>query len=185
MAGRRTVTVVPTSIWLTSRNSPPCSSVKDLASGNPSPVPSNLRLNRVSTCPKGAMARGMSSAAIPIPVSLTMNTNSPLGAASATSSMRPPSGVNFNAFEIRLIRICFSLVLSARSVGMLSGMRTSRLRLARSARGATRRHTDSIRSWGSTISSASNICPASILAVSRMSLISAKRCRALSEMSLV
>ena len=57
ISGSRTVTVVPTSSWLTRSKVPPCISVIDLAKGRPRPVPSNERFMCDSTCPNGIRAR--------------------------------------------------------------------------------------------------------------------------------
>jgi hypothetical protein len=66
-----TRTVVPWPNALSMATVPPCASAVDLTIGRPRPVPVFSRVIALSIWPKGASAIGISSAAMPMPVSLT------------------------------------------------------------------------------------------------------------------
>src|SRR5262249_51450784 len=103
-SGRVKVNVDPLPISLVSQIRPPCSSTNFLASVRPSPVPSRFRAASVPTWRNSSKTVAWSSGAIPMPVSLTATSTAPSTGAAVTP-MRPPSGVNFTAFESRLSRI--------------------------------------------------------------------------------
>src|SRR5262245_18933826 len=113
---------------------------------------------------------------MPIPVSLTAIVMPP-SAAVAARPTRPPSGVNFTAFDRRFSRIC----LTFRSSATMSPSRSSTVWVSvipcRVARPRTRVSALSraVGRWNRPSSSSSR--PASTLDRSRMSLIRERRCR--------
>ena len=54
----------------------------------------------------------ISASVMPMPVSATMTANPPSGSRRADTVREPPRWVNFTAFDIRLMKICRSLVAS-------------------------------------------------------------------------
>ena len=68
-AGKRIVAVVPRPSSLASASLPPCSAIIAAVSGRPRPVPLCERESELSTCSNGCSTRGMSSSAMPMPVS--------------------------------------------------------------------------------------------------------------------
>ncbi len=123
--GSTMVAIVPTLTSLSSVRAPPCNSTRCLASGSPRPVPSCLRLILLSTWPKEAIAFGISSAAIPIPVSAIVRTKSP-SLRNVERHTRPPSGVNLTALERRLSTICRKRRGSTRTSEMSSSKNSER-----------------------------------------------------------
>ena len=71
---------------------------------SPSPVPSTF-FAAVPTCRNSSNTASWSSGAMPTPVSVTEISAMP-SAMPARTSTRPPSGVNFNAFDRRFSSTC-------------------------------------------------------------------------------
>ncbi len=109
-AARKKVLPLPTSLVQPMR--PPINSTRPLLMANPRPVPPYLRVVEESACVKRSKIISVLSAAIPIPVSTTLNRSQapPLHARQAgsgsTRKVTEPRSVNFSAFPTRLIRIC-------------------------------------------------------------------------------
>src|SRR5204863_529293 len=97
-SGKVKVNVLPRPIALSTQIRPPCSSTNRFASARPRPVPSRERSEARRACWDSSRTRSWSSGAMPIPVSRTVTTTSPLPRRAATST-RPPSAVNLTAFE--------------------------------------------------------------------------------------
>ena len=91
---------------------PPINSASPLLMAKPRPVPPYWRVVEESACVKLSKIISVLSAAIPIPVSVTLNRNQiPAPASSgstpgSTRSVTEPCAVNFTAFPKRLTRIC-------------------------------------------------------------------------------
>src|SRR5690242_5324371 len=101
VAGRSTVTCVPSPTSLATEMLPPCCSTSAREIARPSPVPGiaccvavEARKNRENTCP-------CSSLGMPIPLSATTSATSPFRRAISTRTA-PPAFVNLTAFETRL-----------------------------------------------------------------------------------
>jgi hypothetical protein len=76
---------------------------------SPSPVPPYLRVIEPSACSKAVNSRFWSSAAMPMPVSLTSirsRSSSPPSSSTRTRSEMLPASVNLTALPARLSRIC-------------------------------------------------------------------------------
>ena len=112
--GRRTSTIVPTPADERMRIAPPCSSVSDLAMARPRPEPWWVLVNWLSTCSNGLPRLRSALFGMPMPVS-SIAILTWLSKARARSVMRPPSSVNFTAFDSRLRTICLIMRRSARS----------------------------------------------------------------------
>ena len=98
----------PTSLGpgvLSTVRSPPMPRARSRLIASPSPIPSWVRVNRVSTCTNGSKIRPSWSAAMPRPVSDTATRALPSSTAQS-SEMRPPASVNLIAFVRRLSTIC-------------------------------------------------------------------------------
>ncbi len=119
--GKVTLTWVPTPTSLDSCRLPPCNSMIALTSGRPKPVPWWARAKVESTCSNGWSTRSRSSAAMPMPVSLTVSTIPVSGSHRPVTAMCPPAGVNLMALVMRLSNTCLVLRSSARSSGSSSG----------------------------------------------------------------
>ena len=126
----------------------------------------------------------MSFSAMPMPVSITFSTKSPLGSRAAATRTSPPAGVNFTAFDSRLMRICFTARESAISGGRSVGTSVRSASLPALARSLTRRRQERTTSDTCSFSLCSSNLPASIFERSRMSLMIFSRCTPLSWMSL-
>ena len=108
-----------------------------------------------------------------MPVSWTsIRTRSPSG---TTHTRTPPVWVNFTAFDTRFSRICFSFVRSVCIVGTFVGTSREKVSPFFSSIGSTCCETSAITVWMPTSSRYNGILPASILARSRMPLISSSR----------
>src|SRR5574337_13589 len=134
ISGRQTVNVLPRPAPLeATRILPPCSSTSCLMSVSPRPVPPDCLVKPDSSCVKRWNSLGISSAAIPIPVSVTAMSTA-LGLSSewniaprslhsvqritfAVTVTRPSSGVNLMALESRFRINCLNRTGSAVSVG--------------------------------------------------------------------
>src|SRR5215211_3500043 len=110
-AGMANPKVLPTPTSLSTQIRPPCNSTIRLDRVSPRLVPSVEGAVR-PPCWKASKIRSRSSAATPTPVSETVTSTS-LGSARARTSMRPPSGVNFTAFDSRLTITCLTRSSSA------------------------------------------------------------------------
>src|SRR3954452_8753687 len=171
--------VLPASISLSTHSRPPCSSTNFRESGSPSPVPSS---RVVWPCSNSSKISSRSAGAMPAPVSATAISTAP-STERAETSTRPSGGVNLIAFESRLNTTCRTRRSSASTV--TSSPSTSRLsaippRLARSPCIVTPlRRMSAIE----TSEKRSSRRPASILARSSTSLMSASRCRPASSTS--
>ena len=161
---------------------PPCSSTKDLERARPSPVPSCWRECWLSICSNGCAKRAISSFEIPIPVSVTWMIR-PADLGSTAIRTIPPSGVNLIALVVKFKRIC----LTARGSASISGVwlpSYMSLRRFSSARPRTMRITCAIISDMIIGSVLSVILPASILDISKISLIKDNKCWPEKRMSL-
>ena len=119
-AVRKNVLPLPSSLVQPMR--PPINCTKPLLIANPRPVPPYLRVVEESACVKRSKIISTLSAAIPIPVSTTLNRSQlarlawpPLvkpppveSGSGSTRSVTEPRSVNFSAFPTRLRRICRS-----------------------------------------------------------------------------
>ncbi len=162
---------------------PPWASASRSTSASPSPVPVYWRLRLLSICTKGWKSFARCSAAMPMPVSHTVNVTVCCSTSPVTSSpTRPPLGVNLTALESRLTRICLSRRSSAWIVSIvLSSVELMLTRCISASCVTMRRLVWQIRPTSiRAISSSSR--PASIFERSRISLIRVSRCRPLSSM---
>ena len=140
---------------------------------SPSPVPSYFRVNPESIWRKVSKIVSMSSALIPIPVSITRIMTLPSSV--SHTILTEPFSVNFIALLSKFKRICSTLRESPGMVlisGAISHPSSSPLL---SARGRILCSTFSVI-WRKLMSYCANCnCPASILDMSRTSLINARR----------
>ena len=155
----------------------------------PSPAPSTWRVEVESSCEKAWNSLAWSSSLMPAPLSamLISVTCTPSSSRWARLMRTVPCSVNLMALLSRLMRICVS---ARRSVSMMAGgwwdspSSISSARPFCCARGRRVSATSAISSWQCTGSIDRVSLPASILATSRMSLISESRWRALARMVL-
>ena len=146
----------------------------------PSPVPFWESLLRLRSCVKASKTCSANSLVIPQPVSAidTVSTASFPDAYTASCTfmvMRPPSGVNFTAFDRMFMRTCDRRTSSPRSHGC-STVRDSSKRIPRSAMGprciSQTLSTSAFTSKGSLVKST---LPACSFDMSRMSFTSDSR----------
>ena len=90
---------------------PPSSSASCLLSDNPRPVPRRRFWIGESTCAKSRKIAAWNCGAMPMPVSATANVIVPPASACADTRTSPLT-VNFSAFEMKLRRICDSILSS-------------------------------------------------------------------------
>src|SRR5262245_50968883 len=172
-AGSVNTNVLPSPSSLSTQIRPPCSSTKRFERARPSPVPSRCA-SPASVCVNSSKIRSRSSGPRPGPVSATETRTSPLVRAALTS-MPPPAGVNFTAFESRLKITCLirrsSPSTMSTSDDVVTPMRTPFV-VARSRTITTPRSRASGKENGATSSST---WPASTFDRSRTSLINESR----------
>ena len=105
VADKKTVKAAPRPRVDSSSMCPPWAWVKRRASARPSPVPGLvLWLLLLLLCSKSSKIRRWSAGSIPGPVSVTVSAMSG-PALRALTVTRPAEGVNFKAFDSRLMRI--------------------------------------------------------------------------------
>src|SRR5262245_48518165 len=116
--GRTRTNRLPRPGSLSSSSRPPSASASSRAIVRPSPVPPP------SPDQNGRKIRSASCGAIPGPVSATATLTSPFSAASPRST-RPPAGVQWSAFAIRLVTICSTRSPSVTSTAPCPSARSS------------------------------------------------------------
>src|SRR5882757_54263 len=116
--GKVTMTSVPMRSFDFNVNVPPCMSIRLFAIGRPRPAPCSADLIELEPCPKEASTIGISSSAMPEPVSLTLRYWPPEAVHPTFSQISPPCGVNLIEFDKRLSTIC----RVARSSPQIRGM---------------------------------------------------------------
>ena len=161
--------------------SPPIISTSFLEMAKPSPVPPNFRVVVISACWKDSKRRPRCSGVSPIPVSLMVNlrsTSLPKSLCLRPITATSPFSVNFTALPSRLMSTCPIRNGSPLSVaGMDGSMSNTSSKAFSSALPRTKPETSfSIASTSNTICSISNL-PASILEISRISLMIPSRWR--------
>ena len=164
---------------------PPWCSTISRQIGNPSPVPRGLSVSVSPAWPNCSKTFSWSSWAIPTPVSVTLTTISagapsdppPVvsapGVASRAAHVMEPDGVNLTAFEMRLITTWIRRSRSPTTGGRSSATAITMLGPSRSRRDDVAATARPMTSPTATLSRRHSIRPASILARSRVSLISA------------
>src|ERR1700730_12164919 len=100
--GKVTMTSVPIRSLDFSVNVPPCMSIRLFAIGSPRPAPCSADLIELDPWPKEASTIGISSSAIPEPVSLTLRYCPPDAVHPTFSQISPPCGVNLIEFDNKL-----------------------------------------------------------------------------------
>jgi len=100
--GKVRITSVPMRSFDFSVNVPPCMSMRLFAIGRPRPAPCSADLIELEPWPKEASTIGISSSAMPEPVSLTLRYCPPDAVQPAFSQISPPCGVNLIEFDRRL-----------------------------------------------------------------------------------
>src|ERR1700686_458239 len=103
--GKVTITSVPMRSFDFSENVPPCRSIRLLAIGSPRPAPCSADLIELEPWPNEASTIGISSSAMPEPVSLTLRYCPPDAVQPTFSQISPPCGVNLIEFDSRLSTI--------------------------------------------------------------------------------
>ncbi len=174
-AVRKNVLPLPNSLVQPIR--PPINSTNPLLMANPRPVPPYLRVVEESAWVKRSKIISVLSAAIPIPVSTTLNRSQPASSGSgSTRRVTLPWSVNFSAFPIRLMRICRRRFGSPTSPAGAPG-RISKLSRKRRAcaREAIISRTLSRNARRSKPIDSNSTCPDSTLEKSRTSLIRSRR----------
>src|ERR1700748_941678 len=103
--GKVTITSVPIRIFDFSVKVPPCMSIRLLAIGKPSPEPCSADLIELEPWPNEASTIGISSSAMPEPVSLTLRYWPPDAVHPTFSQISPLWGVNLIELDNRLSTI--------------------------------------------------------------------------------
>src|ERR1700736_3761363 len=103
--GKVTITSVPMRSFDLSENVPPCRSIRFFAIGRPRPAPCSADLIEFEPWPNEASTIGISSSAMPEPVSLTLRYCPPDAVHPTFSQISPPCGVNLMEFDKRLSTI--------------------------------------------------------------------------------
>src|ERR1700716_1644958 len=103
--GKVTLTSVPMRSLDFSVKVPPCMSIRLFAIGRPSPAPCSADLIELEPWPNEASTIGISSSAMPEPVSLTLRYCPPDAVHPTFSQISPPWGVNLIEFDSRLSTI--------------------------------------------------------------------------------
>ena len=165
----------PTPSVLSAPRAPPMSSTRPLDNARPSPVPSTSP-SCTSSRSNGVKRRCIRSVAMPAPVSATVRWHRPGGMASHETVTAPSGRLYLSAFERRFSSTCWSRCRSAMTCPS-KAMAADSLMPRAAARGLTRSSAPSMTSRVGTGSSEIENFPASIRAMSRTSLISARRCR--------
>src|ERR1051326_4778307 len=169
--GNVQVTVVPSPTTDAMPTVPPASSTHERSSERPMPGP---RGGEPSECVSNQLqTRSSPSGGMPGPLSVTENATAS-ARRSATSVMVAPPGEKLTALARRLNRICFSRFASATQVPMSDGVWMSSVNWALISRSRTPSAAAIMASRMSTGPRLSCMRPASMVARSRMLLISAK-----------
>ena len=122
--GRRTVKVEPSpGPRLSACTVPPCSSTRWRTMASPRPRPPCARVLVLSACRKRSNTWGRNSGSMPLPSSATLRVRHE-GSRRRRTSMRPPCGVNFTAFETRFHTTCCRRSGSPVMVGTSGGTST-------------------------------------------------------------
>ena len=175
--GSVTMKRLPLPSSLSSVTLPPCNSTNLATRAKPRPVPSCGRVKPDSICVNARNNFAVSSKAMPIPVSHTVNrtASSPLGAVTL-NPMCPPLGVNLTALVSKFTRICFKRLGSTDSCATLSSC--SKVTPIFFCMACVRTNTRQLSQNSLTFTWAkfnSNL-PASTFDKSRMSLINESKC---------
>ena len=171
--------MLPLPTWLLTVMSPPINraSWREMARPNPVPTPD---LRPVLVCSKCWKSRSSSSADMPGPVSsisACRRNPSDFPGCARTRKATPPRSVNLTALPRRLMRIWRSFPSSPRTNCGTWPMRSSvNCKFFASVRIRKSRSKSSMIVWRSKFAGFRATRPASILDISKMSLISASRC---------
>ena len=159
--------------------SPPRSRARWRLIDSPRPVPPYSRVVLLSTWRNSSKITPKALSGMPMPVSATVSVSPPSWYRVVTVTV--PSAVNFTALLRRLMRICFSLSSSVYNGGSSAASAfTSRSRSLLTS-GSTVRRQRSTSGSKLKLVAWTSMRPASILERSRMSLINARRCSALTK----
>ncbi len=184
--------VVPRPTWLSTRMSPPIIRTMRRLMCRPRPVPSR-DCRPVAVCANASKSSASSALAMPRPVSVTSNDTrthpaapscAPVARRAEARSVTDPRGVNFSALPSRLISTCRSFPSSPWTCrGTSCSCSTVSVRPRFWASTANISESPESVSWRSKSVSTSVMRPASILAISRMSLTRPSRCSPLLQMT--
>src|SRR6266702_4098829 len=100
--GKVTITSVPMRNFDFSVKVPPCMSIRPLAIGRPIPAPCSADLIELEPWPNDASTIGITSSAMPEPVSFTLRYCPQVAVQPTLSQISPPCGVNLIELDSKL-----------------------------------------------------------------------------------